>query len=158
MKLLNSLVVICCVCLYSGLASSADNKYKSTTFFKSDLQTQDWDGEKVTVGTLKGVIQTHASNIPNIPNGESIQNCTIRAVRKGESFESISNCTIKDNDGDMYFTLAERKQGDLSAGGKGKLRVVSGTGKYLGLNSTCEYTAKYLPENWVVVESDCIKN
>jgi hypothetical protein len=158
MKILNSLVVVCIACSFSGLASSADNKYQSTTIFKSDLQTQEWNGEKVTIGTLKGVIQTHASNIPNVPNGDSIQNCTIRGVRKGESFESVSNCTITDKDGDMYFTLAERKNGDLSAGGKGKLRVTGGTGKYFGFSSTCEYAAKYMPENWVVVESDCIKN
>lgn len=157
MKLSRSLMLFCMTSSLVGVAL-ADNTYKSTTVFKSDFQTQDWNGSKITIGTLKGINKTFDSKVSSFPNGESVQNCLIRAVRKGDSFESISNCSITDKDGDMSYTLSERKQGDISAGGKGKTKMLGGTGKYKGLTSTCEYTAKYLPENWVVVESECVKD
>ena len=157
MKISQALIAFCIGLFMTGF-SYADNTYKSTTVFKTDFQNQDWNGVKITVGTLKGVNKTFGSSIANIPNGESVQNCLIRAARKSDSFESISNCTVVDKDGDIYYTLAERKQGDISAGGKGQLKMIGSTGKYKGVTSTCEYTAKYLPENWLVVESECVKD
>ena len=122
MKISHALIAFCIGLFMTGF-SYADNTYKSTTVFKTDFQNQDWNGVKITVGTLKGVNKTIGSSIANI-----------------------------------YYTLAERKQGDISAGGKGQLKMIGSTGKYKGVTSTCEYTAKYLPENWLVVESECVKD
>lgn len=157
MKFINTLTVLA---LSSTIAVSvhAADKYKTTAYLKTDFQTQDWNGGKVTVGTLKGVIETHGSGSASIPNGESIQNCMIRVVRAGESTDVVANCTFTDKDGDVRYGLSERKQGDLSAGGKGKTRFLGGTGKYKGVTGSCEYTSKYLPENWLVVESECVKD
>ena len=103
----------------TGLAQ-AENKYKTTAYLKTDFQTQEWNGGKVTVGSLKGVIETHGSNVPGIPNGESVQNCLIRVVRMGESTDVVANCSFVDKDGDMRYGVSERKQGDLAVGGSGK--------------------------------------
>lgn len=157
MKFTNTLIAICITSLVGGVVL-ADNKYKTTTHFKSDFQTMDWNGEKVTVGTLKGVVEVHGSSLPNMPNGESIQNCLVRGARKGDSFDSVSNCTVQDKDGDIFYTLGERKDGDLNSGGKGRLKVFGSTGKYKGFTSSCTYLAKYMQENWVVVEADCEKS
>jgi hypothetical protein len=140
-----------------GLAQ-ADNTYKTTAYLKTDFQTQEWNGGKVTVGSLKGVIETHGSKVSGIPNGESVQNCLVRVVRMGESTDVVANCSFADKDGDIRYGLSERKQGDLKVGGSGKTRFLGGTGKYKGVTGSCEYSSKYLPENWLVVESTCIKD
>lgn len=145
-----------------GLVQSAhaEMKYKTSFVAKTDFQSLDWNGGKATVGTLKGVLETYGSNDSKIPNGQSIQNCVIRSVRVNDATDISANCVATDKDGDSIFAVSERKQGDINAGtgGKGKTRYVGGTGKYKGISGSCEYQTKYLPENWVSVESDCIRN
>ena len=144
------------ICL-SGV-SHAETKYRTSAVAKTDFQTQDWNGGKVTVGSLKGVLETYGSNSAAMPNGQKIQNCLIRVVRLADSSDVVANCTITDADGDHLFAVSERKQGDVSAGssGSGKTRFLGGTGKYQGASGGCEYRPKYLPENLLVVESDCV--
>lgn len=137
--------------------SHAETRYKTSAVAKTDFQTMDWNGGKVTVGSLKGVLETYGSNSAAMPNGQKIQNCLIRVVRLGASSDVVANCTVTDADGDMLFATSERRQGDVTVGssGKGETRFLGGTGKYEGVTGGCEYTPKYLPENWLVVESDC---
>lgn len=138
----------------------AEIKYKTNFIAKTDFQSIDWNGGKATVGTLKGVLETYGSNDPKAPNGQSIQNCVLRSVRVNDTTEIQANCTATDKDGDSIFAVAERKQGDINSGtgGKGKTRFVGGSGKYKGITGGCEYQTKYLPENWVSVESECVRN
>ena len=86
MKISQALIAFCIGLFMTGF-SYADNTYKSTTVFKRDFQNQDWNGVKITVGTLKGVNKTFGSSIANIPNGESVQNCLIRATSEGSSID-----------------------------------------------------------------------
>jgi len=148
--------------ILTGLNQSAlaEMKYKTTFVAKTDFQTVDWNGGKATVGTLKGVLETYGGNDPKILNGQSIQNCVIKSVRVNDTTEIQANCTATDKDGDAVFSVSERKQGDINAGtgGKGKTRYVGGTGKYKGISGGCEYQTKYLPEGWLSVESECIRN
>lgn len=157
MKISQTLIALSLTVSAFGLAH-AENKYKTTAYLKSDFQSQDWNGGKVTVGTLKGVSEVHGSSNPDIPNGESVQNCMVRVVRIGDSTDLVANCSFTDKDGDVQYSLAERKQGDISVGGKGKTRFMGGTGKYKGVTGSCDYTSKFLTENWLVVESDCVRN
>ncbi len=138
----------------------AEMKYKTTLTAKTDFQALEWNGGKATVGTLKGVLETYGSNDPKAPNGQSIQNCVLKSVRVNDSTDIQSNCTSTDKDGDAIFAISERKQGDINTGtgGKGKTLFVGGTGKYKGISGGCEYQTKYLPDNWVSVESDCVRN
>lgn len=137
--------------------AAAGNTYKTSAVAKSDFQTMEWNGGKVTVGSLKGVLETYGSTSASMPNGQSIQNCFLRSARINDSTDIIANCTITDKDGDVLYGISERKQGDLSAGtgGKGKTRYVGGTGKYKNIKGGCDYQTRYLPENWLVVESEC---
>lgn len=148
------------LCLGIGSTAMAGTKYKTSAIAKSDFQTMDWNGGKVTVGTLKGVLETYGSTSTNVPNGQSIQNCVIRSVRIKDTTDIVANCTITDKDGDILYAISERKQGDVSAGtgGKGKTRFVGGTGKYQGASGGCDYQTKYLPENWLAVESECTRD
>lgn len=148
-------------CLGAVGTASAATKYKTTFTAKTDFQSQDWGGGKVTVGTLKGVMETHGSSDTSaVPNGQGIQNCVIRSARINDALDITANCSLTDKDGDVMHLLSERKQGDISAGtgGKGKSTMMGGTGKYKSAKGSCEYTSKYMPENWLVVESECTRD
>lgn len=148
-------------CLGAIGTASAATKYKTTFTAKTDFQTLEWGGGKVSVGTLKGVIeQFGSSNTSVVSNGQGVQNCVIRSVRNNDSTDIVANCNMTDKDGDVMHLLSERKQGDISAGsgGKGKTTFKGGTGKYKDAKGTCDYTTKYLPENWLVVESECTRD
>jgi hypothetical protein len=157
MNIPGKMAVLAALMICSAGAVNAETRYKTSAVAKTDFQTMDWNGGKVTVGSLKGVLETYGSSSAAMPNGQKIQNCLIRVVRQASSSDVVANCTITDADGDMLFATSERHQGDITAGssGKGETRYHGGTGKYQDVTGGCEYTPKYLPENWLVVESDC---
>ncbi len=148
--------------MIAGLHQSAhaEIKYKSTFVGKTDFQSIEWNGGKATVGTLKGVLEIYGSNDAKVPNGQSIQNCVLKSVRVNDTTDIQANCTVTDKDGDAMFSISERKQGDINAGngGKGKTRYTGGTGKYKGISGGGEYQTRYLPDNWLSVESECVRN
>ena len=160
MKIISSGLIALSLTLVLNSTSQAATKYKTTATAKTDFQVLDWNGGKVTVGTLKGILHTSGSDNASVPNGESVQNCLIRVVRTNENTDVSAHCTITDKDGDMLYATSERRQGDVTTGssGKGRTRFIGGTGKYRGATGGCEYTSKYLPENWLVVESDCVRD
>lgn len=140
--------------------SYAADKFKQTLVAKTDFQTTDWNGGKITIGTIKGVVETYGSTNSAMPNGSSMQSCVLRSVRVKDSIDVVANCSYTDKDGDVLYAIAERKQGDVSAGsgGKGRTRFTGGTGKYSGATGGCDYITKYMPESWTVVESECTRD
>lgn len=152
--LINLLILITTQILFAS-PSLAESTYKSHASYKTDLQSMEWNGAKVTVGSLKGVSKIYGSTNAKMANGEYIQNCLMRVVKSNDGTEIATNCNTVDKDGDTFFSISERKQGDINKGGKGKTTFVGGTGKFQGIGGSCEYSAKYLPENWLSVDSDC---
>ena len=150
---------LCTVLFALGLSGSAlaDSSYKSIGMCKTDFQSMDWNGGKVTVGSLKCSVEISGSS-GVVPNGPHIQNCLLRVLRMGEGTEIGTHCKVTDKDGDVMYSYSERKQGDIVAGGKGKSKHMGGTGKYQGVRGGCEFVATYLPENWLKVESSCTSN
>jgi len=137
--------------------AQAETTYKTFATVKADLQTMDWNGGKVTMGTLKGVVITSNSSDPAL-NGEGIQTCYLRVIRIKDSSDVTAHCTLTDKDGDISYLTAERKQGDASAGsgGRGKITLLGGTGKWQGRTGSCDYTAKYLKDGWQTTDSSCV--
>jgi len=137
--------------------AQAETTYKTFATVKTDLQTMDWNGGKVTMGTLKGVVITSNSSDPAL-NGEGIQTCYLRVIRIKDSSDVTAHCTLTDKDGDISYLTAERKQGDASAGsgGRGKITLLGGTGKWQGRTGSCDYTAKYLKDGWQTTDSSCV--
>ena len=137
--------------------AQAETTYKSFTTAKVDLQTMDWNGGKVTMGTLKGVVITSNSSDPAL-NGEGIQTCYLRVIRIKDSSDVAAHCTLTDKDGDVSYLIAERKQGDAStgSGGSGKITTLGGTGKWQGKTGSCDYTAKYLKDGWQTTDASCV--
>ena len=156
MKTTKVLLAVLMTCSLVNFAQ-AETKYKNTASIKTDLQTMDWRDGKLTIGTLKGIAITPEST-NTIFNGEYMQNCVIRAFRSKDASEVLANCSLTDKDGDVQYLTAERKQGDVSAGssGRGMITMQGGTGKFQGTSGSCEYTAKYLKDNWQITESSCV--
>lgn len=152
--LLNSLALLI-TSLFFLDSSLAESSYKSHASFKTDFQSQEWNGAKITVGSIKGLSKIYGSSSSIMPNGEYIQNCLMRVVKKSDGTEIVTNCNTIDKDGDIFYAISERKHGDINSGGKGKTTFVGGTGKFQGANGSCEYSARYLPENWLSVDSEC---
>lgn len=152
--LLNLFTMTVASLLFAG-AAVAETTYKSHAALKTDLQSVDWNGGKISVGSLKGVVKIYGSSSSKMPNGDQIQDCLMRVAKMANGTEILTNCSVTDKDGDILHSISERKQGDLSTGGKGKTRYVGGTGKYQGASGGCEYTANYLPGGWLSVDSDC---
>lgn len=138
-------------------SASADNAYKSIGMCKTDFQSMDWNGGKVTVGNLKCAVEVSGSS-GVVPNGSQLQNCLLRVLKTNEGTDVATQCNVTDKDGDILYSYSERKQGDIVAGGKGKSKHMGGTGKYQGVRGGCEFAATYLPENWLKVESNCTSN
>ncbi len=151
-----SLVLLVSLAGFSG-AATAESTYKSRTTFKTDFQTVDWNGGKVTIGSLKGVGEVYDSNSTSMSNGPGNANCLLKSVRINDASEIVSYCTFTDKDGDITYGISERKIGDLAVGtvGKGKTRYVGGTGKHKNIKGGCEYQMKSMPDNWFMVESSC---
>lgn len=141
-------------------ATLAAGTFKQYLAAKTDFQTSDWAGGKVTIGTIKGVVETSGSTGNGMPNGTSVQFCMVRSLRVNDSIDLVANCSFTDKDGDILYAIAERKQGDVSAGsgGKGRTRFVGGTGKYNGATGGCDYLTRYLPDSWSIVQSDCSRD
>ncbi len=156
MKTAKVLLAVLMICSLVNFAQ-AETKYKNIASIKTDFQTMDWRDGKLTIGTLKGIAITSESTNA-IFNGEYLQNCVIRAFRSKDSSEVLANCSLTDKDGDVQYLTAERKQGDVSAGssGRGMITMQGGTGKFQGTSGSCEYTAKYLKDNWQITESSCV--
>ena len=156
MKTAKVLLAVLMICSLVNFAQ-AETKYKNIASIKTDLQTMDWKDGKLTIGTLKGIAITSESTNA-IFNGEYLQNCVIRAFRSKDSSEVLANCSLTDKDGDVQYLTAERKQGDVSAGssGRGMITMQGGAGKFQGTSGSCEYTAKYLKDNWQITESSCV--
>ena len=156
MKTAKVLLAVLMTCSLVNFAQ-AETKYKNIASIKTDFQTMDWRDGKLTIGTLKGIAITSESTNA-IFNGEYLQNCVIRAFRSKDSSEVLANCSLTDKDGDVQYLTAERKQGDVSAGssGRGMITMQGGTGKFQGTSGSCEYTAKYLKDNWQITESSCV--
>ena len=156
MKTTKVLLAVLMTCSLVNFAQ-AETKYKSIASIKTDFQTMDWRDGKLTIGTLKGIAITSESTNA-IFNGERLQTCYVRAFRTKDSSEVLANCSLTDKDGDVQYLTAERKQGDVTtgSGGRGMITLQSGTGKFQGTSGSCEYTAKYLKDNWQITESSCV--
>lgn len=156
MKISKLFIIFLISYAFANLAQ-AEARYKNITISKTDFQTMDWNGGKVTVGTTKGIVTTSESSNPALL-GEGVQTCFIRVIRMKDSSDIFGHCTLTDKDGDIQYYTAERKQGDASSGsgGHGIATIQGGTGKFQGKSGNCEYTIKNLKDNWTMSEASCV--
>ncbi len=152
--LLNAFVLVA-TSIFLVSTAVAGSTFKSHAVLKTDYQNLDWIEGKLTMGSAKGVFKIYGSSSALIPNGERSEYCLMHVVKMDKGTDILTNCTVTDKDGDVLYSVSERKHGEIGIGGKGKTNFIGGTGKYKGASGVCDYTANYVPENWISVDFDC---
>ena len=80
-------------------------------------------------------------------------------IKRSEAgFDLEVPCETTAPSGDRWSTLSKRSAGDVEAGGggAGTMEIVGGTGAFEGVSGSCTHDVSYLPDNWVVMNADCI--
>ena len=109
-------------------------------------------------GSLEGSTTTLASSgEPFIEGGHSLSTCVVFGKRSAGGLDLETACTLTNASGDTLYLLAERRAGDVDAGGggQGQLELTGGTGVYVGLAGRCTYETEYLANNQVITTTDC---
>ena len=116
------------------------------------------EGRTVIGGYSSGTLTITRSDGAVFEDGASLLAECIPLIMKGpSSLDLQSHCTFALNATDKLFGLFRRQSGDIAAGtgGKGRLELVGGTGRYAGVSASCPYTTSYLPDNHVVTNLHC---
>ena len=110
-------------------------------------------------GTLEGSTTTLASSgEPFVAGGSSLSTCVVFGKRAAAGLDLQTACTSTNASGDTLYLTAERRAGDVDAGGggEGRIEIAGGTGAYAGVTGTCAYDTNYLENDQVVTKTDCI--
>ena len=98
-----------------------------------------------------------SSGGPFAAGAHSVSECLVfsRSADGGISLEAP--CTDTDVSGDIMYTHAVRKQGDVTVGGGGEgvWELLGGTGAYRNITGSCSYDTEYIEGGFVVVLADC---
>ena len=104
-------------------------------------------------GKLEGSTTILASSgAPFDAGGHSLSTCVVFGKRAAAGLDLQTACTTTNASGDTLFLTAERRAGDVDAGGggAGQLQIAGGTGVYAGLAGSCGYQTSYLANDQVV--------
>jgi len=92
-------------------------------------------------------------------NQNSYVNLLTSVIKTSNSMDltGYGTLTSATDSNDKYFTENNRKVGDIKkgTGGKGKTKIVGGTGKYAGITGECSYTVSYHTEDKMSSILDC---
>ena len=94
-----------------------------------------------------------------VVNDNSYVNLITSVIKTSNSMDltGYGTLTSATDSNDKYFTENNRKVGDIKkgTGGKGKTKIVGGTGKYAGITGECSYTVSYHTEDKMSSILDC---
>jgi hypothetical protein len=108
-----------------------------------NLSTVKAGEDTFSITQIKGAIYVIKSNASQLKaNSASTLTCVsyTKNVNKNSNLES--DCLVKDSDGDTFISIFSRT-GSMGNTGAGKQELKGLTGKYVGMNGTCTYEAKY---------------
>ena len=92
-------------------------------------------------------------------NQNSYVNLLTSVIKTSNSMDltGYGTLTSATDSNDKYFTENNRNVGDIKkgTGGKGKTKIVGGTGKYAGITGECSYTVSYHTEDKMSSILDC---
>ena len=87
----------------------------------------------------------------------SVAACVVYARTSDTGIDLDAPCTNTDSSGDRWFSLSKRTVGDtaVGGGGKGRMELLGGAGKYARVTGSCTCTTRYLADNLVVSQRNC---
>ncbi len=112
----------------------------------------------VTGGSSAGTSTiVKSSGAPFTEGASSSFECVVLAKKTAAGMDLEAPCASTDASGDKVFSVARRKEGDLSegGGGQGSSQITGGTGRYAGLTGSCTFRVDYLAGNRLVSLSKC---
>ena len=129
------------VCEYDKSAINTNNKMVISLYFEC-------------ISTI-----TKSDNDLFVVNDNSYANLMANIIKTSNSMDltGYGTLTSATNSNDKYFTENNRKVGDIKKGssGKGKSKIVGGTGKYAGIIGECSYMVSYHTEDKMSSIVDC---
>ena len=123
-----------------------------------DYTTLEHAGRTITGGSLQGTASIVATSGGPFADGANYRvSCVVYVKKSDAGLDLEAPCTMTDEAGNALYVLAERRAGDVAAGGGGTgiHRILGGTGKYAGIVGGCPYTTSYLPDKWIVTRGTC---
>ena len=141
----------------SALAQDSGNFSAVATYDKDFTAVEQADGAYFG-GSMGGSLTVLASTAdPFDQGGHSLSTCVIFGKRSAAGIDLQTACTFTSASGDTLYLRAERRAGDVKAGGggQGTLQLMGGTGSYAGLMGQCAYEAAYLANDQVLSTTDC---
>ena len=132
--------------------------FRSLRSYQHTYITVDHGDRTFTGGMLNGTRTIiESSGGPFAAGAHSVSQCLVfsRSADGGISLEAP--CTDTDVSGDIMYTRAVRKQGDVTVGGGGEgvWELLGGTGAYRNITGSCSYDTEYIEGAFAVILADC---
>lgn len=146
------------LCAAQGVIAQESGSFSAIATYVRDFTSVEHADGAYFGGSLEGSTSILASSgAPFVAGGHSLSTCVVFGKRSTAGIDLQSACTITNASGDTLYLLAERRAGDVDAGGggQGTLALAGGTGVYSGLAGECAYETAYLANNRVVTTTDC---
>ena len=140
------------------LAAGESGEFAFLVSVVHDYTVLEHAGQTITGGPLEGTgAVVESSGAPFAEGANYRVRCVVYSKKSEAGLDLEAPCAFTDAGGDSWYAVAERRAGDVEAGGggHGNQRIVGGTGKYAGVAGNCPYTTGYLPDNWLVSTSTC---
>ena len=126
--------------------------------YERDHTTIEHADGQVTGGALTGTSTVlQSSGAPFVEDSVSAVACIVYVRKTEAGIDLEAPCTTTAADGDRLFLVSRRETGDIQdgGGGAGHSEIIGGTVKYVGINGSCTYDSKYLPNNHSITIRKC---
>jgi hypothetical protein len=139
-------------------ARADSGTYESIISLVPQYKSMEHGNGTVTGGSSTGTSTVVKSSGAPFKEGESSAfECVVLAKKTPAGMDLEAPCASTDASGDKVFSIARRREGDVTegGGGAGTSQIVGGTGRYAGMTGNCTFRVDYLPGNRLVSVSKC---
>ena len=130
------------LCAAHTAAAEESGTFRIICTYLQDYTTIDLAGERITGGTLDGVVTIlQSSGGPFVEGTHDRATCVVYIKRSEAGFDLEIPCETTAPSGEAWYTLSKRLEGDVEAGsgGPGTMQILGGTGAYAGTSGSCTY-------------------
>ena len=148
------------ILLFFGLSNvyAQSGEFSSSTvcdYNKSEINSNNKTIISIYFDCISTVIKSN-SDLFKIGDNSFVEIlANIKKSPAGMDLQSYNTSVSSKNSDDKIFSENVRKAGDVKKGGAGTSKIVGGTGKYLGMTGSCEYTVNYFPKNKTTTIQNC---
>ena len=132
--------------------------FRSLRSYQHTYITVDHGDRTFTGGMLNGTRTIiESSGGPFAAGAHSVSQCLVFSRSADGGISLQAPCTDTDVSGDIMYTRAVRKQGDVTVGGGGEgvWELLGGTGAYRNITGSCSYDTEYIEGAFAVILADC---